>query len=101
MARTTTFYEISPRSGRPRYTWIGVSWSGIVDDLAHFYECRDDEIRLEEIYWGGEYGDDERAEVILVRGELVGSLDELLDADALTYVRATLDNIAEIERRRA
>lgn len=99
MARTTTFYEIAPRSGRPRYTWIGVSWSGIVDDLAHFYECRDDEIRLEEIYWGGEYGDDERAEVLLVRGEFVGSFDELLDADALAHVRAKLDNIAEIERR--
>lgn len=83
--RTCSFFELD---GRERFVWQlrsrpllgGATWDDMRADIAAWNECDPDDVETREVFWGGEYGDAERTEIVTVAGNLVGSFDRPLDA---------------------
>jgi hypothetical protein len=60
----------------------GTGWAKLKELLADDYECDPAALELTESYWGGEYGDDDGAELVIYQGKLIGAFNRrLLRAD--------------------
>ena len=87
MASTITLYPIpGTYQGRPLIAYISArrfdpleSWPHIKAWAAWQFEASADEIDTHEVYFGGEYGDDDSREVLTVKGDIVGVFDKPLD----------------------
>lgn len=116
MAHTLTLYPL-PGTFQDRPLTIhvssrrctGDSWQEIKSWAKWQFEADADEINLRDIFWGGEYGDDNYREALTVRGEIVGVFDDALTAgewrdmiaaDVAQDEAAKAAAAAEIERKK-
>jgi hypothetical protein len=89
MARSTCSVKLFPVPGtfqdRPLTIYVFGSifdrWSEIKDWAAWQFDATEDEVDTHEVYWGGEYGDDDSREVLTIRGKIVGAFDDALTPD--------------------
>ena len=70
----------------------GVGWKECAADLAWHFDCDADDIGAPDVYWGGEYGEDNSADVIVINGVLVASFDTPLTAEQVAAIYANDGN---------
>ena len=56
----------------------GNGWATLKDILQEEWDCNADNLQLTESYWGGKYGDDDGAELVVYEGKLIGAFDRRL-----------------------
>lgn len=64
-------------------------WSLLRARLAALLDVEDDErITETDVYWGGEHGDENSVEVVMLDGAIIGTLDKPIDDAELAAIEA-------------
>jgi hypothetical protein len=83
--RRTQFYGAGEFAGVNWNIYTGqytTPWAELRDELAREYDLDPDALALTESYWGGEYGDDNGAELVTYENKLIGCYGrKLTDAE--------------------
>lgn len=68
----------------------GLSWSecGCCADLAEVFDASEDDIKVHDVYWGGEYGDANSVDAVVIRGEIVATFGSPITLDDLAAIYA-------------
>lgn len=84
----TRIYRVGAEA--PAMTFWGtahqIGWSIMREDIAAFFECEPEEVDTFDAYWGGEYGDDNSADVITVSGQIVATFNKPISAADLAQI---------------
>jgi hypothetical protein len=83
--------ETTPFMRRFGYVRIG-SWSKLVSDLVPAFDCDEDAITTRDLYWGGEHGDENCVDGIMVDGALVATFDRSISHREAAEIAAIADN---------
>lgn len=72
-------------------------WFQLRDAMAGAFDLYEDDLVTFEAYFGGEYGDEDRAELVTYDGRLIGALDRLL-TDAEFALISSIPHFANINK---
>ena len=67
-------------------------WGLCCEIIAEHFDCSPDDVTAPDVYWGGEYGDANSIEVVMVAGKIVGALDQHISADDVAAIYASASN---------
>lgn len=81
-----------PNDPEPLGVMYAGEWRFYRDALADRFECDVDDIRCVDVYWGGAHDDDNSCDVIVVRGKIVASYDQVLSLADLKAIYTSLAN---------
>jgi hypothetical protein len=70
----------------------GSRWRLCADEMAALFSCHVDQISAPDLYWGGEWDDDETVDGILIDGRLVATFKRPISSADLTAIYASRAN---------
>ena len=62
-------------------------WVVVRRQIAEHYGLREDELTVADLYWGGEYHDENEAEIVMHNGEMICSLDKSVSQEELDAIK--------------
>lgn len=70
----------------------GSKWPELRAELAELLDVREDDVDMPDLYWGGEHGDENSVDAVVVKGEILAVLNHAVTLDELAAIYAAASN---------
>jgi len=72
-------------------------WASLREALARELDLSEDDLKTFEAYWGGEYGDDDGAELVTYEGRLIGAINRQLTREEYALI-CTIPHFGDVNK---